>query len=538
MSFLISVFSSLAANSIGAGVKSEKFRSILHRLNQGESLKEDRLRNHHLKRGVIRSYLKAIKEVNYQCIQEKENSLEYDDEFSISFYKDQIIMINKEIKRLENINNYDIPMDFAHLGYLILPDKATESSLKETNRLLVNSLPNHFSVDSLLFRDKFEQNIFDLVSKYLAYEIKYNEEVRNIFMAQMSVLQSQQYENITASSLVYIDNLVQEIDKINNQILKELETRIKEDGEKTRDYLKQQSSVIKETITNNNDETKKLIENFISSLKDESPTATYSLKVTSNGYILDDEDDLFDTIFDLREEARSYGLPNQIYDYMNEVSFDIYLDLEAQIYQKLGELDRIKRSRNWTDKERQDRHQLKSRHTKLKKKKEEVKKNILAFVFTIAKGNASLSMGLLRANEQNLFQLELSDLSIEVVKNIVEQQLTGKGLHMVKLKGYEKVSFDNTPYEGFSVLLSEEQFGLLDEEHYFLTDINDPSLLKNILPQYIKNITQCLEINPKYREAIKFPMMGNWIIKHPDLNHDLTKKMFDLSANSNKNETR
>lgn len=527
ITFLLSVVSGLAANSIGAGIKSEKYSDIVHRLMQGESLKEDRLRNHHLQKGVMRSYLQAVREIYFLCIQEKKNTAEYNDEFSISIYKNQIKLIDKELKEIDKIKENEVPLVLEDLRYLILPEKTSDFNLAETNKLLIENMPVKYTIDSDLFKDKLRKYIFDLVSKYFAYEIKYNEEVKNIFLIQMSVLQSQQTENIKESSLIYIDKLVERVEETKNEILVELGAVVIEDGERTRESFKLETSKIIDLVTTTHSETKELIEDFISKLSNENQSVTYFLKVTSDGFILDDEEELYDTLFDLREEAKYYKFSTQMYEYMNEVSFEVFLDVEAQLDLELRELDQQKLAGNWTTKDRQRRQQLKSYKTKLNQKKTRMKNNILVFIYTVTHSSSSLTMNLLNFNEKNPNELDLSELSINVTKKIVAQQLNKSEVCSYNSSEHEKVYFVNDFFESFHVILSKKEFKLFNEYDYFLADIKNSNLLEIILPRYIDNLTYCLTGEQNYRTAKNPALMSYWVIKHPCFDRTLNEKMME-----------
>ncbi|WP_337134399.1 hypothetical protein [Priestia megaterium] len=507
----------LFTNALGDVAKSNsKAQNAVHKLLHGETLEQRRLRNPHIQQAVVRAYLRSITEVYQLCIFTLENQPgEYSDDIGINVYKDSMKKTENEISKLELLSQIEIPIQFTHLHFLLVPERTTKDVTLDLNNLLVSKIPVEYTLDSILFRDTLQRHIFDLMCKYFCYEITFTEEVEKIFMAQFSVVQALEETEFREIVLTHINEL-------SNKAQTDIQV-VRENSEKILSSLDK----INEKI-----EALKEIKKYIGSTKNQEKTPIYTLSLSHvNGTVLNDEDEFISTLFDLREEAKNYRMNTQCYEFINDVSFEVYLDSEAILHKEILELEAIKKTEgSWTQDQRQCYHRLKKQHALLKNRKQRIKKQILAFLHAITNSATSTSIGLL---DYEVPFNTLSILSQNIIKRIIKRELTGEGGFPYLPSDYEKVSFVNDQYMSFSVLFSQNNFQKLTNE-YYMTDIKDSQLLEIILPEFVRHLVDCLDTNPNYRNGKGFTLMGNWIISHPKFNAALKKQHEETIKNLEK----
>lgn len=498
----------LFTNALGDAAKgSSKLQNIAHKLKYGETLDESRLRNHDLQRAVVRSYLRSIAEVHQLCITTLENQPgEYKDGFGTDIYKDTIKKIEKEINKLESMPDFEVPIHFDHLKFLLIPNNAYKDAILDINKLLVSNVPIKYTIDSIVFKDKLQNHVFDLMCKYFCYEIKFTKEVEKLFMAQFSVLQTMEEAEFREAILTHI-----------NQLSNKAQTDIK--------VVRENSEKILSSLSEFRDEFREKTKTLEEIKAHIQKTTMYTLTLSHmDGVILDSEDDFITTLLDLREEAKNHKMSTQCYEFISTVSFEVYLDSEIEVDREIRKLETTKKEGgSWDQEERQRYHDFKKTHALLKAKKQRIQKQILTFIHAVTSSSASLSMGLVDFG--HLFTL--SELSQNIIKRIIKRELTNEDRFPYCSSGHEKVSFINDQYMSFSVFLPEKVFQKLTDE-YYIADIKDSQLLELILPVFTRHLVDRFDANINYRSAKGFALMGNWIISHPLRNADFDKQRDEI----------
>lgn len=191
----LKVFFENKAEDIAKGIEKSLNKKVFER----------RFENHDLQRSVHISFLEAVKMIANECLKQStmiRNEYQVDLGVIREATKHVKKEINEEIRILKDKTPEELDLDFQAIGQLINPIENVEMA-RDVEGILLNKASSKYNIPTPYYEKLLKEHLYDYACKFFALEIKENERVHRIFIAQSNVENIQQIKTLnTAIALV------------------------------------------------------------------------------------------------------------------------------------------------------------------------------------------------------------------------------------------------------------------------------------------------------------------------------------------------
>lgn len=178
---LASALSGIVGNRADAAVKSV-WKAIVENLKKGETLV-----NYDLQRTVQRSYTLAIKSICEECLSEMKTKKRHSKD--INWLENEQRSLDEELKKIEKAEYIEPYLEsLREVEMLLTPEgELVMDRLQKVKSKLIQVAMRDSENGEIpeCYKEKVEETLFERICGYFAFEIKHNQNVRNIFEGQL-----------------------------------------------------------------------------------------------------------------------------------------------------------------------------------------------------------------------------------------------------------------------------------------------------------------------------------------------------------------
>ncbi|TXK70154.1 hypothetical protein [Paenibacillus sp. N3.4] len=489
------------------------------RINENKFDKK-KFNNHDLQRGAQRAFIRSVRRICNNClgyINLHMHEVGNDKEWLVASLEQLEKKLNVELQNVDSLKLPNPPIDVLDELALLLNAQGDmdDSAIQEINQRIIKRALE-FDVPHAIYIHEVKGNLFDYMQRYFASEIKFTDEVYNIFTAQLEVESNLTIKQVKTALDDFIGDIINELEEIKD--ISNSNLAISTDSNKKLDQVIEilsqtelvQIGIEEEQIPSN--------ENFI-------------IEINHDNQLVKTDGELYFLLEEMKDYAKNHGKIHLKVHVLYKEDFKRYCDeakreLETK-FKSIQDFNALKRYKRKYKFHKDNFEDIQDR--------ERLAENMILYLLT----NNSLSY--YRAAADNLLSsfksvisfVFPSELSRYVVPNELfelfyddrdwselsprEQDFLFPKMQEKKLK--LQCYTANEEHPTFAIDLNEEQHNMLTEEqrltykigrYNFICELPIQIILKTVIPKFLATLDRSYNGNLELKEDEVFNNIDIW----------------------------